>query len=54
MIGDRLDTDIQVGNRAGAKSVLVLTGVTTRDEAKKALGDYKPDRIIDTLAELLQ
>lgn len=53
MIGDRLDTDILVGNRAGAQTVLVLTGVTSRKEAESATGDMKPDRIVDTLAELL-
>ena len=53
MVGDRLDTDILVGNRAGARTVLVLTGVATREEAERAVGDLKPDRIIDTLAELI-
>ena len=53
MIGDRLDTDIAVGNRAGARTVLVLTGVTSREEAESAVGDLKPDRIIATLEELL-
>lgn len=53
MIGDRLDTDIAVGNRAGAETVLVLTGVTSRQEAECALGDLKPDRIIATMEELL-
>lgn len=52
MIGDRLDTDILVGNRAGAHTVLVLTGVTTREQAERAVGDEKPERIIETLAEL--
>ncbi|MHB9037358.1 MAG: HAD-IIA family hydrolase [Armatimonadota bacterium] len=53
MIGDRLETDIMVGNRAGAQSVLVLTGVTSREQAESAMGELKPDRIIDTLEELL-
>lgn len=52
MIGDRLDTDILVGNRAGVLTVLVLTGVTSREEGEQAVGDLKPDRIINTLAEL--
>ena len=52
MVGDRLDTDILVGNRAGAETVLVLTGVTSKEEALQARGDLKPDRIIATLAEL--
>ncbi|MCL5102670.1 MAG: HAD-IIA family hydrolase [Armatimonadetes bacterium] len=53
MVGDRLDTDIAVGNRAGAETVLVLTGVTSREQAEGAMGDQRPDRIINTLAELL-
>ena len=53
MVGDRLDTDILVGNRAGAQTVLVLTGISSREEAQQAVGDMRPDRIIDTLAELL-
>lgn len=53
MVGDRLNTDILVGNRAGAQTVLVLTGITSRDEAERANGDMRPDRIIETLEELL-
>jgi len=53
MIGDRLDTDILVGNRAGAHTVLVLTGVTSREQAEQAKGDLKPERIIEDLGELL-
>lgn len=36
MIGDRLDTDILGGQRAGFVTVLVLTGVTRPDELERA------------------
>jgi 4-nitrophenyl phosphatase len=53
MVGDRLDTDILVGNRAGAHTVLVLTGVSSREDVARAQGELRPDRVIKTLAELL-
>ena len=52
MIGDRLDTDIAVGRRAGARTVLVLTGVTDLEKAQSAPPDWHPDRIIGDLREL--
>ena len=51
MVGDRLDTDIQAGNTAGMFSVLVLTGVSTRDDL--ALFAARPDLICDDLPALL-
>lgn len=54
MIGDRLDTDIWVGNRAGTHTVLVLTGVSSEEEALNAPAEMKPERIIRTLDELLK
>ncbi len=53
VVGDRLDTDVIAGNRAGTQTVLVLTGVTTRQEAEAATGDLRPDMIVETLAELM-
>lgn len=53
IVGDSLATDIAVGNRAGIHTVLVLTGLTSGEEAAKATGDLKPERVIETLAELL-
>jgi phosphoglycolate/pyridoxal phosphate phosphatase family enzyme len=53
MVGDRLDTDIACGNRAGVPTALVLTGVTTKDDAEVAQNFEKPALIIGTLADLL-
>jgi glycerol-1-phosphatase len=52
VIGDRLDTDILGGNRAGFTSALVLTGATTEAEARAASGEEKPDMVISCLADL--
>ena len=54
MIGDRLDTDIAVGNRAGAHTILVLTGVTNAEAANAALHDLRPEHILQDLRELFQ
>lgn len=34
LVGDRLETDMEMGRRAGMSSALVLTGVTTEAEAR--------------------
>ena len=53
MVGDRLDTDIAGGNRAGMRTLLVFTGVCTRDEAAQAQGDDIPTYVGDDLRSLL-
>jgi NagD protein len=51
MIGDRMDTDIVAGLEAGLQTILVLTGVTKRDEVGQF--PYRPSRIVDSVADLV-
>ena len=51
VIGDRLDTDIAGGVRAGLTTVLVLSGITT--EADLAGSAVKPDLVCVNIEELI-
>ncbi len=51
IIGDRLETDILMANRAGIDSILVLTGVTRREDVEKAREDMRPTCILSNLKE---
>ncbi|MBQ7257939.1 MAG: HAD-IIA family hydrolase [Abditibacteriota bacterium] len=53
MIGDRLDTDIEVAHNAGITACLVLGGCSTREEAEVATGKLKPHYVIDDLRPLV-
>jgi NagD protein len=50
MVGDRLDTDVRVGTESGMETVLVLSGVTTRDMVDRF--PFRPTRIVDSVADL--
>lgn len=50
MIGDRLETDILMGERTGMTTVLVRSGVT--DAETLARSDVQPDYVIDSLADI--
>ena len=51
MIGDRMDTDVIAGLEAGMRTILVLTGITARDEADRF--PYRPTRVVDSVADLV-
>ena len=51
MVGDRLTTDVAMGQRMGMVGVLVLSGATTA--ADLATSAVHPDFVIDGLADLL-
>jgi NagD protein len=50
-VGDRLETDIAIGARHGIPSVLVLTGVTTR-ESYEAQSEVRASLAVESLADL--
>lgn len=50
IVGDRLETDIEMGARAGMTTVLVLSGVT--DEDALADATTTPDHVIDSVADI--
>jgi 4-nitrophenyl phosphatase len=59
IFGDRLNTDILAGNRAGIFTVLVLTGVTTREKIERLKVKEEsfdknliPDLVINNLDEI--
>jgi glycerol-1-phosphatase len=54
VVGDRLDTDILGGNRAGFDTALVLTGVDSEATAAQAPAQQYPSWILSSLTELLQ
>jgi NagD protein len=51
MIGDRMDTDIVAGLEAGMRTVLVLTGITTKAEVDRF--PYRPSRVVESIADLV-
>ncbi len=50
MIGDRMDTDIVAGTEAGMQTILVLTGVTSREQVERF--PYRPTMIHHSIAEI--
>jgi NagD protein len=50
IIGDRMDTDIVAGIESGMETLLVLSGVTDREDLAKY--PYRPDFIFDSIADI--
>jgi NagD protein len=50
MIGDRMDTDVIAGVQSGMETILVLSGVTRRDDVARF--PYQPTHIVASVAEI--
>lgn len=50
VVGDRLITDVALGQSVGAAGILVLTGATTADEIERSA--ITPDYVVETLYDL--
>ena len=50
MIGDRMDTDIIGGIQSGLETILVLSGITAREDVTRY--PYQPTRIVESVAEI--
>lgn len=50
MVGDRMDTDMKVGLESGLETILVLSGVTSKESIKKF--PYRPRTVVDSVADI--
>jgi NagD protein len=50
MVGDRMDTDMVAGVESGMETILVLSGVTGREDVERY--PYQPTRIVDSVADI--
>jgi NagD protein len=50
MVGDRMDTDIVAGVESGMRTILVLSGVTGREDVERF--PYRPTTILDSVADI--
>ena len=50
IVGDRMDTDIVAGIESEIDTVLVLTGVSTRETVRQF--PYRPRYIIDSVGDI--
>jgi NagD protein len=50
MVGDRMDTDIIAGVESGMDTILVLTGVTRREDIDRY--PYQPTQVLASVAEI--
>nr|WP_206615291.1 HAD-IIA family hydrolase [Rhodococcus spongiicola] len=51
MIGDRMDTDVVAGLEAGLQTILVLSGISTRETVE--MFPYRPTLVLDSVADLV-
>ena len=54
VVGDQIDIDVKAGKAIGAETLLVLSGVTTKENLNEKIEKFgeKPDYILNHLGEL--
>jgi 4-nitrophenyl phosphatase/phosphoglycolate phosphatase len=52
MVGDRLDTDVLFGLENGMKTILTLSGVTTKQQLFRAENKIVPDYYVESIDDL--
>ncbi len=52
MVGDKLDSDIMMGRKVGAKTALLLSGVTSEEELRGVPPEMEPHLVARDLAHL--
>lgn len=50
MVGDRMDTDVIAGVESGLETILVLTGVTKKEDVEKY--PYRPTHVFNSVADI--
>jgi NagD protein len=50
MVGDRMDTDVLAGTEAGMRTILVLSGVSSRETVE--LYPYRPTYIFEDVGHI--
>jgi HAD superfamily hydrolase (TIGR01450 family) len=50
VVGDRLDTDVAMGDREGMTTALVLSGVSRREDLR--ISNVQPDHVLSDLSEI--
>ena len=53
IVGDKLSTDILAGTRFGLKTILVLSGVTSKYDIKKIKAEKMPDLVVPSIKSLM-
>jgi 4-nitrophenyl phosphatase len=55
VVGDQVDVDVVAGRKIGAKTLLVLSGVTTKDNLEEMIRKFgEPDYVLNDLSEIFQ
>ena len=50
MVGDRMDTDVIAGVQSGLETILVLSGITRREDVSRF--SYQPTRVAESVADI--